>query len=128
LAKFTRFEWELEQRIRIGRRYNELFDEIGTDRVVQREDRTSAFAQYTILVDDRDAVQSALHAAGIPTAVHYPAPLNEQPAYRDIRVHGELPNAKRLSRRVLSLPMHAYLNEPTQDRIIQAAREATHHG
>jgi UDP-2-acetamido-2-deoxy-ribo-hexuluronate aminotransferase len=125
LAKFTRLEWELERRMEIGRRYNRLFDELGMERLAQREDRTSVFAQYTIFVDDREAVQSELQAAGIPTAVHYPAPLNEQPAYRDLCVHGALPNSERVSRRVLSLPMHAYLDELAQDRIVEAVSKAT---
>jgi UDP-2-acetamido-2-deoxy-ribo-hexuluronate aminotransferase len=128
LAKFTRFEWELEQRIRIGRRYNELFDRLGIERIVQREDRTSVFAQYTIFVDDRDAVQSALRMAGIPTAVHYPAPLSEQPAYRNLCAHGPLPHCEHVSRRVLSLPIHAYLDEAAQDRIVEAVGKATGHG
>ena len=128
LAKLTRFDWERERRIEIGHRYNELFDERGIEPVVQRDDRSSVFAQYTIFVDDRDAVQSALRAAGIPTAVHYPAPLNEQLAYRGICAHGPLPNSERAARRVLSLPMHAYLDEPTQDRIVEAVSEAASHG
>jgi UDP-2-acetamido-2-deoxy-ribo-hexuluronate aminotransferase len=128
LAKLTRLEWELERRMEIGGRYNRLFDERGIERVVQREDRTSVFAQYTIFADDRDRVQSSLRDRGVPTAIHYPAPLNQQPAYRDICIHGPLPNAERVSRRVLSLPMHAYLDEETQDRIVDAVSEAVGHG
>jgi UDP-2-acetamido-2-deoxy-ribo-hexuluronate aminotransferase len=124
LAKLTRFEWEIERRIALGQRYNRLFDELGVERVAQRPDRTSVFAQYTIFVDDRAAVQRALDAAGIPTAVHYPAPLNAQPAYRDRCVHGALPHSEAASRRVLSLPMHAYLDEAVQDRIVAAVAEA----
>lgn len=128
LAKLEKFEWELERRMALGQRYNCLFDERGIERVAQRDDRTSVFAQYTIFLDERDSVQAALGDAGIPTAVHYPAPINEQPAYRDICVLGELPNAELLSRRVLSLPMHAYLDEATQDRIVEAVSEATGRG
>lgn len=124
LAKLTRFGWELEQRVRIGRRYNELFDERGIERVVQRDDRSSAFAQYTIFVEDRDRVQSELGARNIPTAVHYPAPLSIQPAYRDLCRFGALPNSERAAERVLSLPMHAYLDSATQDRIVDAAAQA----
>jgi UDP-2-acetamido-2-deoxy-ribo-hexuluronate aminotransferase len=124
LAKLTRFEWEIERRIAIGARYNRLFDERGIERVAQRDDRTSVFAQYTVFVDDRDAAQSALQGQGIPTAVHYPAPLSEQPAYRDLCVFGPLPNSERAARRVLSLPMHPYLDEPTQDRIADAVAQA----
>jgi UDP-2-acetamido-2-deoxy-ribo-hexuluronate aminotransferase len=112
----------------IGRRYNRLFDERGVERVAQRDDRSSVFAQYTIFVDDREQVQSVLRDAGIPTAVHYPAPLNEQPAYAGICVHGDLPNSLRAAERVLSLPMHAYLDDDTQDRIVEAVSEAVRRG
>jgi len=124
LAKLKRFEREIERRIEIGGRYNLLFSKRGVERVSQRHDRTSVFAQYTIFVDDRPAVQRALEAAGIPTAVHYPAPLNEQPAYRERCVHGPLPNSEEAARRVLSLPMHAYLEEDVQDGIVAAVAKA----
>jgi UDP-2-acetamido-2-deoxy-ribo-hexuluronate aminotransferase len=128
LAKLTSFEWEIDRRMAIGRRYNRLFDERGVERVAQRDDRSSVFAQYTIFVDDREQVQSVLRDAGIPTAVHYPAPLNEQPAYAGICVHGDLPNSLRAAERVLSLPMHAYLDDDTQDRIVEAVSEAVRRG
>lgn len=124
LAKLRRFEWEIERRLAIGRRYNELFDENGVARVIQKADRTSVFAQYTIFVEDRPRVQSLLQQAGIPTAVHYPVPLNEQPAYRGRCVHGPLPVSKEVSERVLSLPMHADLSEDVQDRVVAAVAEA----
>ena len=124
LAKLTRFEWEIERRIWLGERYNRRFDELGLERIVQRPDRTSVFAQYTIFVDGRAAVQRALEGKGIPTAVHYPAPLNAQPAYRGRCVHGPLPHSEEASRRVLSLPMHPYLDEAVQDRIVAAVAGA----
>ncbi len=124
LAKLQRFEWEIARRIEIGERYNRLFDERGVGRIAQRPDRTSVFAQYTIFVEDRPAVRRALEAAGIPTAVHYPAPLNAQPAYRDRCVHGPLPVSEAAARRVLSLPMHPYLEEAVQDRIVAAVAGA----
>lgn len=78
----------------------------------------SAWAQYTIQVDNRDAVQEKLKAAGIPTAVHYPAPLNQQPAVADLAAR--LPVGDALAQRVLSLPMHPYLDEVSIARIVQA--------
>ena len=75
LAKFDRFDWEIARRLGVGERYNRMFDEAGIQRVQQRPDRTSAYAQYTIFVEDRAEVQSGLKARGIPTAVHYPMPL-----------------------------------------------------
>jgi len=68
---------------------------------------------------------SALKAQGVPTAVHYPRPVHRQPAYRSFPVaDGGLAVSERLSEEVVSLPMHAYLDEPTQDRIVDAARRA----
>jgi UDP-2-acetamido-2-deoxy-ribo-hexuluronate aminotransferase len=124
LAKLERFGWEIERRLEIGARYNRLLDERGIDRVVQRPGRTSVFAQYTVLVDDRPRVQQALEAAGIPTAIHYPAPLNRQPAYADVCVNGPLPHSEAAADRVLSLPMHPYLDEALQDRIVDTLHEA----
>lgn len=124
LAKLGTFERDVERRRAIGQRYNALCDARGIERVVQRSDRTSVFAQYTVLVDDRDAVGATLLDAGIPTAVHYPAPLSEQPAYEDRALYGQLPRSQSAARRVLSLPMHPWLDEATQDRIVEALAAA----
>src|SRR5690606_33540182 len=127
LAKLNRFEREVEQRLEIGARYNALLDERGIARVVQRADRTSVFGQYTVFVNDRERVRQTLQADGIPTAVHYPAPLSHQPAYRGRCIHGQLPLAEAAARKVLSLPMHPYLGEVLQDRIVQSLAEGTTH-
>ena len=125
LAKLKRFDWEIARRLEIGERYNRLFDEAGVPRVLQRPDRTSAFAQYTIFVDERGEVQKTLEASGIPTAVHYPAPLNQQSAYQAKCRHGPLPASAQASKTVLSLPMHPDLRPDVQDRIVEAVVEAT---
>jgi UDP-2-acetamido-2-deoxy-ribo-hexuluronate aminotransferase len=125
LAKLKRLDWEIERRLEVGARYNELLDAAGIRRVVQRSDRTSVFAQYTILVDDRAGVQERLKAAGIPTAVHYPIPLNRQPAYSNRSAGGPTPKADAAAERVMSLPMHADLSEEQQDEIVAALVEAT---
>jgi UDP-2-acetamido-2-deoxy-ribo-hexuluronate aminotransferase len=124
LAKLKHFESEIAQRMEIGDRYNRQFSECGVERVSQKQDRTTVFAQYTIFVDDRAAVQRALEAEGIPTAVHYPMPIGEQPAYRDRCISGEMPNATTASQRVLSLPMHPFLAPALQDRIVEAVAKA----
>ena len=69
----------------------------------------SVYAQYTIRVEDREAVQARLKEAGVPTAVHYPLPLNRQPAVAD--ENAQLPVGDRAAREVLSLPMHPYLSD-----------------
>ena len=82
------------------------------------EDRTSAWAQYTIRVQNRDAVQAQLKAQGIPTAVHYPISLNRQPAVADQTV--KLPHGEMAATEVLSLPMHPYLGESDIAQIANA--------
>lgn len=106
LAKIERFDLEVAKRLRVGARYNLLLDEIGIKRTHQREDRTSVFAQYTVLIDRRAEVENALKYGNIPTAVHYPLPLNAQPAYQHLsKFGGRTVVAEQLSKRVMSLPM-----------------------
>lgn len=119
LAKLERFDWEIAQRLAIGARYDEMLS--GKLPVVaQRPGRNSVFAQYTVFVDDRAAVQAKLAAQGIPTAVHYPLPINQQPAYRAWQVPGGTPNAERAAARVMSLPMSADLSLADQQRVVHA--------
>ena len=122
LGKFERFAWELERREAIGARYGRLLE--GIEQVTVRPDRNSVWAQYTVMVDDRAAVQAALQAAGVPTAVHYPKPLNLQPAYAKYGSAEQAPVSQRLAQRVLSLPMSADLGEADQDRVVAALGRA----
>jgi dTDP-4-amino-4,6-dideoxygalactose transaminase len=89
---------------------------------------TSIWAQYTIRLPeriDRDGFAAALKAKGVPTAIYYPKSMHQQTAYRDFPVaEGGLPSSERLSADVISLPMHAYLDAPTQERVIAAVRSA----
>jgi dTDP-4-amino-4,6-dideoxygalactose transaminase len=89
---------------------------------------TSVWAQYTIRLPkgvDRDAFAAALKAQGVPTAIYYPKSMHQQTAYRDFPVvDGGLSVSERLSDEVIALPMHAYLDEETQDRIVAAVRDA----
>ena len=85
------------------------------------------WAQYTIRLSGnrRDAFAAALKAEGIPTAIYYPIPLHRQVAYKAYpAAEGGLPVTDRLCDEVISLPMHAYLDETTQDRVIAAVRAA----
>ena len=118
LAKLERFEWEVRQRYEIGERYNHLLDEGGMKRIQQRPDRTSVYAQYTIMVPNRESLQERLAEAGIPTAVHYPVPLNEQPAYKHLCCPDCTPVAQQLAKRVMSLPMSSDLTQEQQYKII----------
>ena len=124
LAKLERFDWEIEQRLAKGAAYNRLIDQIGIERVRQRQDRTSVFAQYTVMHDDRDRLIAALAEAGIPTAVHYPAPINGQPAYAQFAAGHATPVAAALATRVFSLPMSADLADADQQRIVEVLGRA----
>jgi len=124
LAKLERFEWEIARRLEIGQLYNETLDALGVARVQQRADRNSVYGQYTVLVDNRDAVQQKLKDAGIPTAVHYPVPLNLQPAYAHLCCPDCMPHAASVAKRVMSLPMHPDLSTLEVNRIVTALTES----
>lgn len=125
LAKLEIFDDEVVARARIGARYGELLDDANCVTPFIGNDYTSVFAQYTLQVDNRDQVQQALTAAGVPTAVHYPITLDQQPALKDrCRISGELHHAHCLAQRVISLPMHPYLDDETQNQIAHAIRTA----
>jgi UDP-2-acetamido-2-deoxy-ribo-hexuluronate aminotransferase len=117
LAKLERFDWEIEQRRAIGAIYQELFaNKIKT--ITQKPDRTSVYGQFTVLVEDRDKIQTKLKEFGIPTAVHYPIPMHLQPAYQNLSSSKDCINAVDLSKKVISLPMGADLSN--QDQINNA--------
>jgi len=120
LAKLERFDWEVKQRQLIGQKYNELLAAANVNLVTLRPDRTSVYAQCTVLVSDRAAVQKRLSEAGIPTAVHYPVPLNEQPAYKHLCCSDCTPIAQQIAKRVMSLPMSPDLSAEDQDKIVGA--------
>lgn len=120
LAKLETFEWEVQQRKEIGQRYNQLMDQAGIERIQQRPERTSVYAQYTILIKNREAVKNCLTEAKIPTAVHYPLPLNEQPAYKNLCCPDCTPVAKDMAKMVMSLPMSPELSEDDQKSIMSA--------
>lgn len=125
LAKLDRFNWEIEQRIKIGQRYSELLTELQKtnkqmeiDTVKIRHNRTSVFAQYTLICSDRDYIQIRLKQANIPTSVHYPVPLNEQVAYKHLCCSDCTPIASQLAKRVISLPMSPDLTLSQQQQIV----------
>ena len=123
LAKLERFDWELQQRREIGAHYEALLAPyVKTLKV--RSDRTSVHAQYTVRVPERAGFQQGLKSKGIPTAVHYPLCLHQQPAYAGGYAGQSFTAAERLAREVVSLPMHADLDEATQQRIVAAVRES----
>jgi dTDP-4-amino-4,6-dideoxygalactose transaminase len=125
IEKLKIFEDEIAARNKVAERYAQgLGNVVTVPRVVNGS--TSVWAQYTIRLPagtDRDAFAAALKAQGVPTAIYYPKSMHQQTAYKNFPVaDGGLGACERLSSDVISLPMHAYLDEASQDRIIQAVR------
>ena len=120
LAKLENFDWEVEQRISKGRNYNRLFGQF-IETVKQREGRVSVFGQYTIFVNEREIFQTKLKAKEIPTAIHYPVPMHLQPAYKDLCCPECCPEAEKAAARVISLPLHPYMDSATQENIVKVA-------
>ncbi|AKX46106.1 aminotransferase DegT [Thiopseudomonas alkaliphila] len=118
LPKLEIFAEELVLRQQVAERYNRLLNEAGilTTPFIEAHN-TSAYAQYTIQVENREQVQAKLQEEGIPTAVHYPIPLNKQPAVADAAV--SLPVGDAVAEKVMSLPMHPYLAEEEIKKIVQ---------
>jgi dTDP-4-amino-4,6-dideoxygalactose transaminase len=126
IEKLEIFPDEIAERNRIARRYAQHLADVVTVPVVP-DNVTSVWAQYTIRIKagTREAFAAALKAQGVPTAVYYPKPLHRQEAYRHFPVDPDgLPATDMLADEVISLPMHAYLDDATQDRIIAAVRRA----
>jgi UDP-2-acetamido-2-deoxy-ribo-hexuluronate aminotransferase len=124
--KLKIFPEEIDARNRIARRYSEGLGDVVIVPAVPAGS-TSVWAQYTIRVADgrRDELATALKAEGIPTAIYYPIPLHRQQAYKHFPVgKGGVTVSERLAFEVISLPMHAYLDAATQDRIIDVTRRA----
>lgn len=119
LPKLEILDDEMQARQRVAETYTKLFNEAGilTTPFIEAHNQ-SAWAQYTIQVENRADVQDRLKEQGIPTAVHYPIPLNKQPAVADESVN--LPVGDAIAERVMSLPMHPYLTREAQEKIVAA--------
>ena len=126
IEKLKIFPDEIAARNRVAERYEQALADIAIVPRVGNES-TSVWAQYTIKLKpgQRDKLAADLKAQGIPTAIYYTKPLHKQPAYRDYPLaDGGVPVSEQLSSEVISLPMHAYLEQPDQDRIIGAVRKS----
>lgn len=127
LEKLKIFDDEISARNKVAERYARGLGNVVTVPFVAAGN-TSVWAQYTIRLPagvDRDGFAAALKAQGVPTAIYYPKSMHMQTAYSRFPVaDGGLPVCEKLSADVISLPMHAYLDEPTQDRVIKAVRDA----
>ena len=124
IQKLGIFAEEIVKRNKIAARYSEALAPVVTVPFVV-DSAVSTWAHYTLIVDKRSEMQAALKKRGVPSAVYYPKPLHQQTAYRDFPVSGNgLPVSEELSSKVLSLPMHPYMDEDTQDYIIESVKIA----
>ena len=124
LAKLGRLDWELQRRHEIGAAYHRRLADLNLRTLTVRPDRDSVWGQYTVRVADRPAVQAALTAAGVPTAVHYPKPLHRQPAYARYGDPDGCPASLAAAAEVMSLPMSADLADADLERVVAALAAA----
>ncbi|MEJ2665021.1 MAG: DegT/DnrJ/EryC1/StrS family aminotransferase [Spirochaetia bacterium] len=123
LAKFSVFARELELRQQASGYYAAGLKDVCTVPYIE-EFNTSAWAQFSILHTERDKLAARLKEKGIPTAIYYPKPLHLQQAFLNLGYReGDFPVCERISRMILSLPMHPYLEREAQDKIIEAVKE-----
>lgn len=125
LAKLERYDWEVEQRQKVAHRYNKAFSEIKADGFsfpLVKPDRDSVWAQYTLTVKDRSGFQKKLQDKGVPTAVHYPMTMADQPWYKQHAggAQSNIPVARWAADHVISLPLYPDMDTSTQDRVIEA--------
>ncbi|MGZ3743462.1 MAG: DegT/DnrJ/EryC1/StrS family aminotransferase [Pseudobdellovibrionaceae bacterium] len=128
LAKMERYDWEVEQRQKIATRFNEAFSSIkapGFRTPMVKKDRKSVWAQYTLSVENRPAFQKKLSDVGIPTSIHYPRTMPDQPWYKEnTPCNSNITNARHAAEHVISLPMFPDMDTATQDKIIAAVMSA----
>lgn len=128
LAKMERYDWEIKQRQTIAHKFNQAFSEIkmsGFQIPKLKSDRTSAWAQYTLQVPDRDSFQKKLTAVGIPTSVHYPRIMPDQPWYKaKFPQTSDFPVSRNAALHVISLPMYPDMTQAIQDTIITEVLKA----
>lgn len=128
LAKLDRFSWEVEQRQKIGNEYSAMIA-IQCPNVITpyiEPHNTSVYAQYSILVENRSAIIQHLKQWGIPTAVHYPTPLNRQPAYQNRFGGDATPISDQVAQKIMSLPMGPDLSREDQLNIVSSLLRACH--
>ena len=120
IEKLKLFPGELSMRSSVAQNYSNLLSDAFSIPILSHGN-TSAWAQYTLKLDNREAVQAKLKAAGIPSVVYYPIPLSKQLGYQHYpQVSRGVEISEGLSEKVLSLPMHPYLSDTTQRRVVTA--------
>jgi UDP-2-acetamido-2-deoxy-ribo-hexuluronate aminotransferase len=124
LAKLDRYPWEIEQRQRIASEYTQAFQDLpGVVTPTVREDRDSVYAQYTLRFQDRERVQKALGDRGVPTSIHYPKGMHQQPALEKFKPAEPLKVTETVCEEVLSLPLYADMPKEHTEYVIQQVTE-----
>ena len=127
LTKIEYYADEIKKRQQVAENYNRAFSslaEYGVKLPVVRKGRDSVWAQYTLQVPNREGFRSRLSDAGVPTAVHYPKTMPDQPAFKNLGRTVKQSMARLLSEKVVSLPMHPFMDTSTQSQIIDAVTRA----
>ena len=125
-VKLKKYDWEIEQRQRVAQFYNNHLKDLSAVVLpTVKSNHLSVWAQYTIRVPQREAFQAFLKEKGVPTAIHYPSPMHRQQAYAEEYKGLELPVSDRVCQEVVSLPMHPYMQEQDQEKIVTAIKEWT---
>lgn len=124
LAKLERYDWEVTQRQKIADTYNKAFATIKTPGFavpVIKANRTSVWAQYTLSVGNRSEFQKKLTEAGVPSSIHYPRTMPDQPWYKEnTPCQNDISNSRHAAEHVISLPIYPDMDTATQDKIIAA--------
>jgi len=118
LAKLEIFDNELNLRQDIANIYDENFDRIGIKRLDVKSYNKSVYAQYSIFCSDRNKLQDFLKVNEIPSSIHYPRPISDQPFYKSIINNNNFPNSINIAKSILHIPMCPYLNQNNQNKII----------
>jgi len=127
-VKLKHYKEDLHLREQVAKKYNNILSTASAILPTLTKDTTSAWAQYSIRVKNREHVQKYLKSKGIPTAIHYPMPLHLQVAFKYLRYEeGDFPVAEQVSKEIMSLPMNPYLKEDEIDYITSHLTEALHH-
>ena len=123
LAKMRIFPQEVSLRSQVAQRYDQLLHGSNCITPFIAAGNTSVYAQYTLMVENRAAFIQHLNANGIPTAIHYPIPLHQQPIFSQHYTGQDLAVAEKIAARVVSLPMHPYLDPATQEKIVASVKQ-----
>lgn len=126
LSKLDKYDWEVESRQKVANKYTEAFNDLKSHELITpvvKDGRKSVWAQYTLAFSNRDDLIKHLNELNIPTSIHYPKTLSEQPALTGKHRSEKTPNSFWAAESVFSLPMHPYMKDEDQQTIINAVKK-----